>query len=77
MRVPLGRPPGPRRSRVDLLRNDVEDDVLVPTAHHGPQRVVSPDGCADVVGRGDACVVDANDDVALLEARAGGEMLLF
>ena len=50
MRVPLDRPPGPRRSRVDLLRNDVEDDVLVPTAHHGPQRVVSPDGCADVVG---------------------------
>ena len=57
-----------QRSRVDLLGDDGEDDVLVAAPHHRPQFIVPPDGGADVAGRGDPLAVDADDDVALLQA---------
>lgn len=58
----------PDRSRLDLLGDDAEDDVLVASPHHRPQRVVPLYGGAHVAGRGDSLAVDADDDVALLQA---------
>lgn len=67
----LARPA--ERSRVDLLGDDGEDDVLVASPHHRPQRLVPLDGGADVAGRSDALAVDADDDVALLQAGSVAE----
>lgn len=58
---------GHGRSRVDLIWDDGEDDVLVPSPDHHPQRLVPLDGAADVAGRGDALAVDGDDDVTLLQ----------
>lgn len=45
MTVPCGE-----RSRVDLLGDDGQHDVLVTAPHHHPQILVSLDGGADVIG---------------------------
>lgn len=61
------------RSRLDLFGDDGEDDVLVASSHHRPQRLLPLYGGADVVGRGDPLAVDADDDVALLQTRPGND----
>ena len=58
------------RSRLDLLWDDGQDDVLVSSPHHRSQRLVPLDGGAHVTGRGDPLVVDADDDITLLQASA-------
>lgn len=56
------------RSRFNLLWDDGEDDVLVASPHHRPQRVVPLYGGANVTGRGDSLAIDADDDITLLQA---------
>lgn len=55
-------------SRLNLLRDDGEDDVLVAPPHHSPQRFIPLDGGAHVTGRSDGFAVDADDDITLPEA---------
>lgn len=55
-------------SRVNLLRNDGEDGILVATAHHQSQGPVPLDGAADFSGGRNALPVNADDDVMLLQA---------
>lgn len=55
-------------SRLDLLRDDGEDDILVASPYHRSQRLISLYGGADVTGRGDSLAIDADDDVTLLQA---------
>lgn len=57
-------------SRVDLLWDDGQDDVLVSSPHHRPQRLVPLYGGADVTGRGDLLAIYADDDITLLQARS-------
>lgn len=57
-----------RRSRLNLLRDDGEDDVLVAPPHHSPQRLVPLDGGAHVTGRSDWVAVNADDDITFPEA---------
>lgn len=61
------------RSRLTLLGDDGEDDVLVASSHHRSQRLVPFYGGADVTGRGDSLAVDADDDVTLLQASPGNK----
>lgn len=60
-----------KRSRLNLLRNDGDDDVLVAPPHHRPQCFVPLDGGAHVTGRSDWFAVNANDDITLPEAGSG------
>lgn len=60
-------------SRLDLLRDDGEHDVLVASPHHCSQRLVLLDGAADVAGRGDSLAIDGDDDISLLQASAVSE----
>lgn len=55
-------------SRLNLLRDDGEDDVLVAPPHHCAQCYIPFDGGAHVAGRSDWFAVDADDDVTLPEA---------
>lgn len=55
-------------SRLNLLRDDGEDDVLVAPPHHSPQCFIPLDGGAHVTGRSDGFAVDADDDITLPEA---------
>lgn len=57
-----------KRSRLNLLGDDGEDDVLVAPPHHSPQRLVPLDGDAHVSGRSDRFAVNADDDITLPEA---------
>lgn len=57
-------------SRVDFFGNHAEDDVLISSPHHQAELVVFLNGRADVAGRADRLPVDADDDVALLQAAA-------
>lgn len=56
------------RSRLDLLRHDGEDDVLIASPYHRSQRLISLYGGADVTGRGDSLAIDADDDITLQQA---------
>lgn len=56
------------RSRVNVLGDDGEHDVLVPPPDHHSQRVVPLDRAADITGRGDSLAVDGDYDVTLLQA---------
>lgn len=58
----------PERSRLNLLGDDVEDDVLVASPHHCSQCVVPLYGGAYITGRGDSLAIDTDDDIALLQA---------
>lgn len=60
-------------SRLNLLWDDSEDDVLVASSHHCLQRLVPFYGVADVAGRGDLLAIDADDDISLLQASSGTE----
>lgn len=67
-RIVSGLRVGVKRSRLDLLRDDVEDDVLIASPHHSPKCFVPLDGGAHVTGSGDWLAVNADDDVTLPEA---------
>lgn len=56
------------RSRVNVLGDDGEHDVLVPPPDHHSQRVVPLDRAADITGRGDSLAVDGDYDITLLQA---------
>lgn len=60
-------------SRLNLLRGDGEDDVLVASSHYRLQRLVLFYGSADVAGGGDWLAIDADDDVRLLQASSDTE----
>lgn len=55
------------RSRVNLLRNDGEHDVLIAPSYHCPKSLVFLDGRADIAGWCDPLTVDADYDIALFQ----------
>lgn len=59
-----------KSSRLNLLRDDGDDDVLVAPPHHSPQCFIPLDGDAHVAGRIDWFAVNADDDITLPEAGA-------
>lgn len=61
------------RSRLNLLWDDGEDDVLIASSHHCSQPLVPFYGIADITGRGDLLTIDADDDISLLQASSGTE----
>lgn len=57
-----------KRSRLNLLRDDGDDDVLVSPPHQSPQCFVLLDGSTNVTGRSDWFAVNADDDITLPES---------